>query len=77
MEKIKMPILIATAYLVVFVITLGFSQILTLSMLLVSLSPLPIIWMVYKVLRDGTPSSFTFEERFYEDYNYERVRVKS
>lgn len=77
MEKIKMPILIATAYLVVFVITLGFSQILTLSMLLVSLSPLPIIWMVYKVLRDGTPSAFTFEERFYEDYNCERVRVKS
>lgn len=72
-----MPILIATAYLVVFVVTLGFSQILALSMLLVSLSPLPIIWMVYKVLRDGTPSSFTFEERFYEDYTYERVRVKS
>jgi predicted signal transduction protein with EAL and GGDEF domain len=76
MEKIKLPIMIATAYLVVFVITLSFSSILAISMLLVSLSPLPIIWMVYRVLRDGIPSEFTFEERFYEDYEYQRVRIK-
>jgi hypothetical protein len=28
--------------------------------------------MVYKVLRDGQPSPYTFKERFYEDYAYTR-----
>jgi len=28
--------------------------------------------MVYVVLKYGKPSKYTFEERFYEDHNYER-----
>lgn len=74
MEKIKLPIIFTTVYLFIFVVISTFDALLALTFLLVSLSPIPIIWMVYRVLRDGTPSSHTFEERFYEDYDYERLR---
>jgi hypothetical protein len=73
MEKVKLPIIIATIYLVVFVFISMFDRAMAVTMLLMSLSPLPIIWMVYRVLRDGTPSPFTFRERFYEDYEYTRT----
>ena len=33
------------------------------------LSPIVVI---YVVLKYGKPSKYTFEERFYEDHNYER-----
>ncbi len=73
MEKIKLPILLTTLYLFIFVVISTFDALMALTFLLVSLSPVPIIWMVYRVLRDGTPSPHTFEERFYDDYEYERL----
>lgn len=76
MEKIKWPILLATVYLVVYTATAQLDAAIRWTILLFSLSPIPVIWMVWRVLRDGTPSNFTFTERFYEDYHYERVPVK-
>jgi len=76
MEKIKWPILLATGYLLLYTATAQLEAAIQWTILLFSLSPLPVIWMVWRVLRDGTPSNFTFKERFYEDYHYERVPVK-
>lgn len=42
---------------------------------LFSLSPVVVVLLVWKVFRDGTPSSYTFEERFYEDWAYRPVRA--
>ena len=36
------------------------------------LSPFIVIYMAYVILRYGKPSKHTFEERFYEDHDYER-----
>lgn len=36
------------------------------------LSPLVVISLAYVILKYGKPSKHTFEERFYEDHNYER-----
>ena len=36
------------------------------------LSPFLVIYMVYVILKYGKPSPYTFEERFYDDYNYIR-----
>ena len=33
------------------------------------LSPLVLIYMAYVILRYGKPSKYTFEDRFYDDYN--------
>lgn len=70
MKSIKYPILIATAYLVVYVVLMSIHMewTLRLGLFLFSLSPIPVIWMVYRVLKDGKPSKYTFDERFYENY---------
>jgi hypothetical protein len=73
MEKIKLPIIIATIYLAIYVVTASYDTTTRLTIFLFSLSPLPVIWMVWRVLHDGTPSPYTFEERFYEDYDYTPV----
>jgi hypothetical protein len=36
------------------------------------LSPFVVIYMAYVILKYGKPSKHTFEERFYEDHDYER-----
>lgn len=43
------------------------------AMLLFSLSPLVIIYMAHKILKDLEPhSGATFDEKFYEDFDYTR-----
>jgi hypothetical protein len=75
MEKIKLPIIVTTVYLAIYAATAQMESAIRLTILLFSLSPLPVIWMVWRVLRDGVPSKYTFTERFYEDYPYQRVQV--
>ena len=70
-----MPIYLTTLYLIVYVFACEFDSTVRLAIMLFSLSPLPVIWMVYRVLRDGTPSKHNFTERFYEDYDYTRVEA--
>jgi hypothetical protein len=38
------------------------------------LSPIILIYMVYVILRFGKPSKYTFEERFYDDLDYDRIK---
>ena len=42
------------------------------AILLVSLSPIMVLWVAFKILTAPYKSEHTFEERFYEDYDYER-----
>lgn len=73
MEKIKKPIALTTIYLFVYAFTCHFSSTTQIAILLFSLSPLPIIWMVLRVLKDGEASKLEFTERFYEDEDYKRI----
>ena len=45
---------------------------LPVALLFVSLSPVLIIWMAYRTLKDSYKTENTFRERFYEDFDYER-----
>lgn len=58
---------VTTIYLFVYTIIafLGFSDDLAVIMFL--LSPVFVIWMVYTVLRYGTPTTRTFDTHFYDD----------
>ncbi|HVZ97230.1 MAG TPA: hypothetical protein VG847_10170 [Chitinophagaceae bacterium] len=38
--------------------------------------PFVILYMTYVILKYGKPSSHTFEERFYDDWDYTRNSVK-
>ncbi len=72
MQKIKWPIIIVTAYLVFYNSTpiFGFSPDTVIAMYIAS--PVLLLWMVYKILKDGVPSERTFDEYFYDDYDYRR-----
>ena len=73
MEKIRIPILLSTLYLLIYTL----STALAIPLAFFSLSPVVVIWLVWKVLRDGEPSELTFEEAFYEDHPYRRLAQRN
>jgi hypothetical protein len=72
MEKLKRPVFIVSALVLMYAVSpqMGFND--NAVVLFFLLLPLPVIWMVYRILKDGTPSSRTWEDQFYEDYAYKR-----
>lgn len=72
MKQLRMPVFFVSALVLVYAVSpqLGFSDNGVILFLL--LLPLPVIWMVVRILKDGTPSSKTWEEHFYEDHAYKR-----
>jgi len=74
MEKDKsIPIILAaTFYLVCYVFFLASNATLHIAVLMFSLSPLVIIWMVVNVLKQENKNRKTFDEYFYEDVDEKR-----
>ena len=72
MKKPAVIISLATFYLLFFKASpfIGIPDEAIIAMFI--LSPFVVIYMVYVILRYGKPSKHTFEERFYEDHDYER-----
>ena len=72
MKKPAVIISLATFYLLFFKASpfIGIPDEAIIAMFI--LSPFVVIYMAYVILRYGKPSKHTFEERFYEDHNYER-----
>lgn len=72
MQNIRMPVLLVTLFAFAYQATpyLGFDADLIVALFI--LSPFVLIWMVYRILRDGKPSPHTWEERFYDDFDYQR-----
>jgi len=72
MKKPAIVIALATLYVLLFHSSplMGIPDDLIIAMFI--LSPFIVIYMVYVVLKYGKPSCHTFEERFYDDYDYNR-----
>jgi hypothetical protein len=72
MKQLRIPVFFVSALVLIYAVSpqLGFSD--GAVVLFFLLLPLPVIWMVYRILKDGTPSSKIWEEHFYEDYSYKR-----
>ena len=77
MEKIRIPILLSTLYLLIYTLSTALPIHLAIPLAFFSLSPVVVIWLVWKVLRDGEPSELTFEEAFYEDHPYRRLAQRN
>ncbi len=68
MEKIKAPIYLATLYLALYGLS-PFLNIVWLTSLLFFLSPIPVFWMVFRVLKDGIESDKRWDDgHFYDHY---------
>lgn len=75
MEQLKAPLLSATLYIVLMALTPLLGEPIIVFMMFFGL-PIILIWLAVRVLRDGTPSTKSFEDQFYEDYG-QRVPVKA
>lgn len=73
MKKPAVIIALATLYLIIFQFSpyIGASEEAIIAMFI--LSPFIVIYMAYVILKYGKPSGHTFEERFYDDYDYKRT----
>lgn len=67
-----MPVLLVTFFAFAYQATpyMGLNENVIIALFL--FSPIAVIWMVYRVLRDGRPSPHTWEDRFYDDFEYQR-----
>ncbi|WP_291784170.1 hypothetical protein [Cecembia sp.] len=69
MKNYLFPVYLVTAFLIVYVTAIQANLNTALVLFMFSVSPLPIIWMVYKVLTADVKVESTFEEKWYEDQN--------
>ena len=73
MKNIHFPIILVTAVLFVYT---AISQLYPHPVWIEAIymvSPFLLIWMVYRVLKDGVPSTRTLDEHFYEDAGMHRL----
>lgn len=72
MKKVPLVVTLVTAYLVFYQLApyIGVGENTIILMFL--LSPFLVIAMVYVILKYGEPSKFTFDEKFYDDWDYTR-----
>jgi Co/Zn/Cd efflux system component len=76
MQKIKWPIIIVSAYLI-FYQSAGFLDFsVNIIIAVYILSSVLLLWMVYKILKDGVPSGRKFDEYFYDDWDYRRKEIE-
>jgi hypothetical protein len=75
MDPIKNIVLGTTLFLIAYVVLASIPSVpVRLIIGMFSLSPFLIIYMVWRVLTAGESSLETFEESFYEDHEYQRVK---
>lgn len=72
MHKIKFPIIFVTGFIIVYNALFFFSISKWVLFFLFSIAPIALIWMVYKILKFGKPSQYSWDEYFYEDHEYKR-----
>lgn len=73
MKSTWFPVGIVTIFLLVyvFIAAAGFSYLLIT--LLFSISPILVLWMVFRVLKSPYHSGKTFNDHFYEDHSYRKI----
>ncbi|MFD2199957.1 hypothetical protein [Shivajiella indica] len=67
MKNYLFPVYLVTSFLMVYVTAIQVNLNTGIILFFFSISPLPIIWMVYKVLTADVQVNSTFEEKWYED----------
>jgi hypothetical protein len=72
MDKIRIPVAVVTFFAVIYNALPLIAANDSLIVALFAVSPFPVIWMVYHILKDGTPPSKTWDDYFYEDHSYRR-----
>ena len=72
MEAVKFPIYLTTFVLLIYVMSTALGMPYPIAFSLFMLLNGLTIWMVIRVLKDGTESKYTFEEKWYDDSSIDR-----
>jgi hypothetical protein len=72
MKKVPIAIISATLFMVLFNLFVYTGMALAVLPFMFCMSPFVIIYMAYAILKYGKPSVHTFDERFYDDWDYQR-----
>ncbi len=67
MKAVQFPIFASTFVLLLYIISVVTNMAFAIIFMLFTLGNVVMVWMVIRVLKDGTPSPHTFEEQWYED----------
>jgi hypothetical protein len=72
MKRLQWIVAITTLFAIVY----QFTPVIDISgrttLLMFTIAPLLVIWMGYNILKHGKSSKLTFDEQFYEDWDYKR-----
>jgi hypothetical protein len=69
MKNFLFPVYLVTGFLLVYVTSVQVNLSTGLILFMFSISPVMVLWMVYKVLTADVEVKHTFEEKWYEDYD--------
>lgn len=72
MKKVWIAITLATFYLVFYTLAPYIGMPDQLIVALFVLSPFVVVSLAYIILKYGKPSKYSFDERFYDDSNYQK-----
>jgi hypothetical protein len=67
MKNYLFPVYLVTSFLIIYVTAIQVNLNTGIILFFFSLCPIPVIWMVYKVLRADVEVTSTFEEKWYDD----------
>ena len=73
MKKVGIVILMATLYVIIYHAAPYIHIPDAVIIVMFILSPFVVAYMIYVILKHGKPSGYTFDERFYDDYDYRRI----
>ena len=72
MKKLPLVINLVTLYLIIYQLMWVTEMNVQIISVLFLLSPLAVMYMVYVILVHGKPSGETFDDKFYDDWDYRR-----
>jgi uncharacterized membrane-anchored protein YitT (DUF2179 family) len=73
MKSAWFPVGLVTIFLVAYVVIAATGLSYFLSAMLFTVSPILVIWMVFRVLKSPYDSGKTFNDHFYEDHGYRKI----
>jgi hypothetical protein len=77
MKKVTLAVLFLTIYAIIFQASFFAGVPDWIVFVMFSLSPFLVIYMAYVILKYGKPSGYSFDEKFYDDYDYRRNRKEA
>ena len=73
MKNYLFPVYVVTGFLLVYVTSIQVNLSVPLIYFMFGISPVLVIWMVYRVLTADVDVPHTFEERWYEDFDVPKL----